>query len=97
MKRAQPDGISDSAAASSGMTFDFDPGRQTIVVDVVEAVSAIAGVEAQQFEPRLYEAIDPDALTRLIQSGGDGVSVSFELGEYQVTIRGRGEIEVADL
>ncbi len=57
----------------------------------------MAGVEAMRFEPRLYDVVDPDALSQCIQSGGDDVSVSFQMGAYDVTVRGCGEIEVAEL
>lgn len=76
-------------------TFQFDPDRETVVVDVVEAVSSVAGMDALEFEPRLHDVIDPDALERCIHSGGEDVSVSFGMGEYDVTVRGCGEIEVA--
>ncbi|RLM54032.1 hypothetical protein DVK02_11435 [Halobellus sp. Atlit-31R] len=76
------------------MKHTFDPERGTVVVDVVEAVASYADVEATEFEPRLQESIDPDALTRCIQSGGADVCVAFELGRYDVTVRGSGEIEV---
>jgi len=94
MKRAQPANVSESASPATAHTFQFSPERDTLVVDVIEAVAAVASIEATQFEPRLYEAIDPDALTKCIQSGGSTVRVSFRLGEYDVTVRGSGEILV---
>jgi hypothetical protein len=94
MKRAQSATVPEPASSTTAHTFEFSPERDTVVVDVVEAVSSVASVEATQYEPRLYEAIDPDALTKCIQSGGAAVSVSFRLGTYDVTVRGSGEILV---
>jgi hypothetical protein len=94
MKKSHPDGAPDSASSTNIRTFDFAPERGTIVVDVIEAVASVASTEAMRFEPRLYEAIDPDALAKCVQSGSPSVSVSFTLGEYDVTVRGAGEILV---
>jgi hypothetical protein len=94
MKRAQPANVTEPASPTTTHTFQFSPERDTIVVDVIEAVAAVASIEPRQFEPRLYEAIDPDALTKCVRSGGSAVRVSFRLGEYDVTVRGSGEILV---
>lgn len=96
MTRAQPESVSDSASPTNTWTFQFSPERDTVVVDVVEAVSAVASVDALEFEPRLHEAIDPDALTRCVHSGGSSVSVSFTLGDYDVTVHSAGEIVVEE-
>ncbi|WP_197052374.1 HalOD1 output domain-containing protein [Halobellus rufus] len=96
MKSAQPDCLSDTAVSTNSSTFQFEPERETVVVDIVEAVSAVAGVDPLHFEPRLHDVVDADALVECIQSGGDDVSVSFEMGAYDVTVRGCGEIEVVE-
>ncbi|MGQ4556075.1 HalOD1 output domain-containing protein [Halobellus sp. GM3] len=96
MNQAQPHCASYGTSSTETHTFQFSPERETVVVDVVEAVAAVASVEPMQFEPRLHEAIDPDALTRCIHSGGPDVSVSFTLGAYDVTVRGGGEIVIEE-
>lgn len=60
---------------------------------VVEAVAAAEGVEPDELEPTLHEAIDPEALDALFQ-GRPATTwlVRFEYHGYIVSITDRGEI-----
>ena len=89
--------VSSGADSSAAVTvFEFTPDRGTIAIDVVEAVSSAADTDPRTLEPRLHDAIDPDALTRCIRSGGTGTRVSFELGAYRVTVESAGRIVVEE-
>jgi len=65
-------------------------------VAIVEAVSAISGVDPCELDTRLYDVVDPDALRRTIQSGGPEMQVSFKFDAYHVSVFGNGEIAVTD-
>lgn len=95
MKRSQPDSLTDSATEANTTRFSYTPREENVPVDVVEAVASVADVDPVDFEPRLNEAVDPDALARCVTSG-ESVRVSFELGHYDVTITGGGTIVVAE-
>lgn len=94
MKRTRRNSNHEVESPIDRFVFQFAPERETLVVDVIEAVSAVADTDARDFKPRLYDVIDPDALVRCIQSGGAGTSVAFELDQYQVTVHSEGEIVV---
>jgi len=78
------------------MVFECAPDADSIVIDVVEAVATVAGVDPREFQPRLHDVVDPDALARIVASGGAGTRVSFDLDCYRVTVDGAGKIVVEE-
>jgi len=62
---------------------------------VLSAVARQTGVDVADLEAPLYEAIDPDALDRLLQHGAD-VTVSFEYDGHDVSVRGDGTVSVVE-
>ncbi|MDS0478028.1 HalOD1 output domain-containing protein [Natrinema sp. 1APR25-10V2] len=91
---AQPHGAGD--------TYQAGPS-QSLTEAVIEAVASASGLDAfevaDEFGP-LYDVIDPSALDSLFEStrGTDRTvgSVSFEYGDYRVTVDGTGRVELAD-
>jgi len=74
--------------------FDWDVASPSVAV--VQTVATAADREAIELSP-LIETLDPDALDELIvhASGPDsGVSLSFQLGDYAVTVTGTGDVYV---
>lgn len=64
-------------------------------VGVVSAVAAVAGREPIAMEP-LYDAVDPDALDRLVGGGAiDLARVTFEYLGYTVTVDPPGRVIVS--
>ena len=62
---------------------------------VLAAVARQTGVDVADLEAPLYEAIDPDALDRLLRHGAD-VTVTFEYNGHRVSIDGDGAVAVDD-
>ncbi|ADB59977.1 hypothetical protein Htur_1085 [Haloterrigena turkmenica DSM 5511] len=62
---------------------------------VVEAVAAAAGTSPLDFEPTLYETIDPEALDSLVRSGSETLRVRFRYGECTVVVTGSGRVDVS--
>jgi hypothetical protein len=66
---------------------------------VVDAVAARRGVP-QDALPALYDAVDSDALDRLIAHASThtdtGVRVTFEYGGCEVSVDGDGELDVVE-
>jgi hypothetical protein len=65
---------------------DFD---QSVSVTVVEALAEAEGVSPLDVEEPLYEAVDPDALDRLLSSSGTTLRngrVEFSISGFQVAI-----------
>lgn len=60
---------------------------------VVETVAAATGREPLAL-PRLYDAVDSDALDSLFRSGDEDVSASFGFAGCEVTVRGDGVVAV---
>lgn len=71
-------------------------GQQT--TPVVAVVSAVAeAAETDPFKlPPLYNAINPEALDDLVNSGrsSDLKSISFEYAGYDVVVSGTGDVQV---
>ena len=74
--------------------FDWDVVSPSVAV--VQTVATAADKEPIELSP-LIETLDPDALDELFvhASGPDSaVSLSFQLGEYEVTVTGTGDVYV---
>ncbi|QKY21994.1 hypothetical protein B4589_016410 (plasmid) [Halolamina sp. CBA1230] len=58
-----------------------------VVSRVVEAVAEREGMEPTAVEPRLYEVIDPDALSALVEDPPEsGLTVGFDYAGYRVVV-----------
>lgn len=69
-------------------------GDGSVSTSVVQGVAAVTGDAPTEIEP-LYEAVDPDALDRLVASlrGDGGGEVRFVLDGCEVTVEADGAIE----
>lgn len=64
-------------------------------VAVVRAIAKEKGVDPAELTPPLVSAVDPDALDALFERNGTaGIRLSFEYGEYTVTVSDSGDVEV---
>jgi hypothetical protein len=75
---------------------EFDWNVISPSLAVVQTVAVAADREATDLSP-LIETVDPDALDDLFQHPAEpdsNVSLSFRLGEYAVTVTGRGDVYV---
>lgn len=68
---------------------------------IVEAVAAVTGRDPEGMD-QLYDAIDPDALDRLVRQTGaegrsDGVCLSFRYGGCTVIVAADGRVAVSPL
>ena len=62
---------------------------------VLEAVAQREGNDPVEFDRRLFDVVDPDALDALVGSGFPG-TVTFEYLGYRVTVHGTGRVDVTD-
>lgn len=71
----------------------FDPATESPVHLVTGAVAMIRGVDVRELDP-LFEAVDPEALERIVGTGDPtGVdSVRFTYGGFEVVVESRGHI-----
>ncbi len=77
--------------------FSYDRSDpQSIGPAIIQAVASVAAVDALSLQPRLYDVIDPDALERLVgdKQSESVVQVTFEFGEYIVTVTNNSELLV---
>lgn len=74
----------------------FHAGDRPIVQAIVEATAAASGRDPFELEP-LYDAVDPDALSALVEGepGEADVSVTLRYEGRTVTVQRGGEITVA--
>ncbi|UIP01087.1 hypothetical protein Hbl1158_06985 [Halobaculum sp. CBA1158] len=71
------------------------PGsRQSIDVRVAEAVARAEGVDPTELKPHLYDAIDTEALDRVLESMEPDASVRFRFHGYRVVVRGDDTVSV---
>lgn len=61
-------------------------GRESIVVDIIETLSRAKGVDSRELHPPLFDAIDADALQRLIESSPGFRSLQFDYDGWTVVI-----------
>jgi len=92
-------GAQQAAGETDGRIQRFSYERsepQSVGGAVVQAVASVAGVDALSLQPRLYDVIDPDALETLLADGSAErpVQISFEFGQYQVTVTNTNELFV---
>lgn len=67
---------------------------------IVNAVADAAGVDPQELSPPLYDVVAPDALEALFgETGGrtTPTTLSFEYGDYAVTVVGEGGETIVDV
>jgi hypothetical protein len=69
----------------------------SVVVTVVDAVAELTGEDPADTSVVLADVIDPDALERLVDSGGmrDG-SIRFTFSGCQVVVQSSGAVRVND-
>jgi hypothetical protein len=80
-----------SLQAVSISTEDVPPSQS-----VVERVAAREGVDHTELTP-LFDAIDPDALDKILDTSphtGSALQVSFTYHGYDVTVTGDGEVRL---
>lgn len=66
---------------------------------VIDAVADREGVDPTELTVPLYEAIDPDALDAIVQTGPEAdpsLRVEFDYYGYAVVVTGDGSVRVAD-
>jgi hypothetical protein len=78
--------------------YDVD-GKETLIGELTKILSDVVGTPVTELPP-LYEHIDTDALTRLLENH-DGASeanatLGFEFEEWNVFVRADGRIRVCD-
>ena len=62
---------------------------------IVEAVAAASGTSPLDFEPTLYDAVDPEALDSLVRSGSDELRIRFRYGDRSVVVTGSCRVDVS--
>lgn len=76
----------------TGTTLDYH--RDSVSLRVVDALSDATDTAADELDP-LYNAVDPEALDRLLESGSSGdVRVEFEYGGSLVEVCNDGTVAV---
>jgi hypothetical protein len=66
-----------------------------VVSRIVSEVARLEGVEPTELDTRLYDVIDPDALSTLVEDAPEsGVTIGFDYMSYRVTVVADGELHV---
>jgi hypothetical protein len=107
-KMAENDAASETVEVESGLTDDLRlathdwQGGKNLSQSVTEVVSAATGSDVERMRP-LFEAIDPEALTGMLESAGSdsersaSVSVQFRYEGCRVTVDGDGQLTAVPL
>lgn len=67
---------------------------------IIDAVADAEGVEPRELSPPLYDVVAPDALEALFGGAGERTTrttLSFEYGDYGVTVAGEGGETIVDV
>lgn len=88
---------SHNLVAESWVTFD---GPEDVAVSVVDVIARESGEPVTELVSRIDEAVDPDALNRIVRPLSDGTTrsglVSFVLCGYLVRLHSDGHLQVFD-
>jgi hypothetical protein len=67
----------------------------TVTARIVSAVAEREGVDPVDLDAPLYEAVDPDALASLVNSGPETqLTIGFDYAGYRVTVAADEELVV---
>jgi len=67
----------------------------TVTERIVATVAEQKGVAPDELEERLYDAVDPDALSTLVNGSRESpLTVSFDYAGHRVTVVSDGELSV---
>lgn len=69
--------------------------RVSVAQRVLTEIARAEGVERSELLPPLYEAVDPDALDRLVRNSDPPVTVRFAYGDWTVEVRRDDDLEIA--
>lgn len=72
---------------------ESDVTTDTLSVRIVEAIAATTGTDIFDLNPPLYDAINPEALDRLMRPDAD-CRVTFEYDGHTVEVRNDGTVSV---
>ncbi|MFB1064117.1 HalOD1 output domain-containing protein [Natrinema sp. H-ect4] len=72
-------------------------GRSSPSEDVVTAVATVFDESPIELTPPLYEAVDPEALDSLVDSGPTELRIRFRYRGCNVSVDGNGRVEVSPL
>ncbi|MCU4975984.1 hypothetical protein OB955_25245 [Halobacteria archaeon AArc-m2/3/4] len=92
----QTDRVKFSENSIGPWTTEWDrDSEETPVFAVVSAVAEASGADPLELPP-LGRAIDPDALNELFTGRSESTvaEVTFQYADYDVTVRGNGEVHV---
>lgn len=84
---------------TTGTAINSPANQRPLSEKVVETVAAREGVDPVDLDPRLYRAVDPDALDQLFDSSrrtDADLELSFTYSGYEVVVRSDGELSVSD-
>ena len=77
------------------MSHSLSDKSTNCVFDLIKEVAERESVEATKLPP-LYESINPEALTDIVNAGNEDLRVIFSYQGYQVTINGTSSIHLLD-
>ncbi len=81
----------------SSAPIERDVGTEDICTVVVSAVAEANGIHPLDLEPKLYDVIEPDALTDLCSPHGSpprSMVIRFTMAGCSVTVHGDGRVVV---
>ena len=84
---------------TTGTTVNNSASERPLSEKVVDTVAEHEGVDPVDLDPRLYQAVDPDALDQLFSSSrrSDDLEVAFMYSGYEVVARSDGELSISDI
>ena len=84
---------------TTGTPTTTSANRRPLSEKVVDTVAEYEGVDPVDLDPRLYQAVDPDALDQLFGSSERAdadLEITFTYSGYEVVARSDGDLSVSD-
>lgn len=65
------------------------------ILQIAQEIAALENVEPTDLPP-ISDSVDPDALSRLVESGDDSLSVKFSYLEYDICVNRDGSTSIIE-
>lgn len=85
---------------TTGTAINSSANRRPLSERVIDTVAEHEGVDPVDLDPRLYRAVDPDALDQLFsfsQRTDADLEIAFRYSDYEVVARSDGELSISDV
>lgn len=80
--------------------YDYNGSSDSLTVVIIDAIAAELGISPTEVVPQISDAVDPDALERILRPRPDGSrrngTLMFYLLDFRITVESDGRVRIHD-